>query len=551
MPKLKLREIPGVYYDTLRRNGQLGLPMRLRLFIFLLLFLIIIMLGVLLILLATGVFQAGVDEHRSILESELNHIAGDISKSFGALSVQTVDLAKLLSVSMERNLKEHGGSAASLQGTPELLEHLLEDELDKLIAALEKSRGSGAFLLLNATVNPELPGAVSSRACLYLKNMEPNIVNGMAANLRYRFGPITMARNNGIYILPQWQMEMDISSMPCFTELMATARENKLPLSRLYRWCEGTSLPDSSERMMLCLAPLIASDGTVFGLCGLEVSEMLFKLTYATELKNYNHLFCLLSPLKDNKLRLSEALFAGSFSPGPAAPERTILETFTGKSNFFSYRQTGKEEYAGLHQIVSLYPADSAFVAEQWTVALMLPQQELAKLISAKNHSLILGLIVLMLVTIGLASFTSHRYIHPVVAALEHVKQSGPTAKTNIPEIDDLIEFLATQDEITVTAEKKKLPAQEHSALYLEFVNNIRTLSAAEKIVFDLYVEGHTAKEIAEILCLSINTIKTHNRRIYTKLNVSSRKELMVYIQMMEEAEGAFSPGSPFPVDKA
>lgn len=58
----------------------------------------------------------------------------------------------------------------------------------------------------------------------------------------------------------------------------------------------------------------------------------------------------------------------------------------------------------------------------------------------------------------------------------------------------------------------------------------------AERAVFDLYMEGHTAKEIADILCLSINTIKTHNRRIYMKLNVSSRKELMVYIQMMEEA---------------
>ena len=54
---------------------------------------------------------------------------------------------------------------------------------------------------------------------------------------------------------------------------------------------------------------------------------------------------------------------------------------------------------------------------------------------------------------------------------------------------------------------------------------------------------GHTAREIAEILCLSINTIKTHNRRIYMKLNVTSRKELMVYIQMMEEAKDAYVQG--------
>ena len=50
-------------------------------------------------------------------------------------------------------------------------------------------------------------------------------------------------------------------------------------------------------------------------------------------------------------------------------------------------------------------------------------------------------------------------------------------------------------------------------------------------------MKGYTAREIADVLCLSINTIKTHNRRIYSKLNVTSRKELMIYIQMMGEAK--------------
>jgi ATP/maltotriose-dependent transcriptional regulator MalT len=32
-----------------------------------------------------------------------------------------------------------------------------------------------------------------------------------------------------------------------------------------------------------------------------------------------------------------------------------------------------------------------------------------------------------------------------------------------------------------------------------------------------------------------MNTIKTHNRRIYAKLGVSSRKEMMVYVEMMRD----------------
>ena len=57
-------------------------------------------------------------------------------------------------------------------------------------------------------------------------------------------------------------------------------------------------------------------------------------------------------------------------------------------------------------------------------------------------------------------------------------------------------------------------------------------------LLYTSYMEGYTAREIADKLYLSINTIKTHNKRIYMKLNVTSRKELMVYVQMMAREPG-------------
>jgi len=46
---------------------------------------------------------------------------------------------------------------------------------------------------------------------------------------------------------------------------------------------------------------------------------------------------------------------------------------------------------------------------------------------------------------------------------------------------------------------------------------------------------GYSAKEIADQLFLSINTIKTHNKHIFSKLNVASREELILYINMLKE----------------
>lgn len=52
-------------------------------------------------------------------------------------------------------------------------------------------------------------------------------------------------------------------------------------------------------------------------------------------------------------------------------------------------------------------------------------------------------------------------------------------------------------------------------------------LSRQENNIKALIIEGKTNKEIAEELFISLSTVKTHISNIYSKLNVSNRKELM------------------------
>ncbi|MDP2950730.1 MAG: response regulator transcription factor [Chloroflexota bacterium] len=55
------------------------------------------------------------------------------------------------------------------------------------------------------------------------------------------------------------------------------------------------------------------------------------------------------------------------------------------------------------------------------------------------------------------------------------------------------------------------------------------SLTEREKEVLKLIGQGHTNQEIADILCLSINTVQTHRTHIMNKLNLHSRAELMKY----------------------
>ena len=79
--------------------------------------------------------------------------------------------------------------------------------------------------------------------------------------------------------------------------------------------------------------------------------------------------------------------------------------------------------------------------------------------------------------------------------------------------------------------EPAKLPP-DMEALFHAFSEKVATLSSAERRILDYYIEGHDPAEIPELAFISIHTVKKHNRSIYQKLEVASRDELMLYIEL-------------------
>lgn len=59
------------------------------------------------------------------------------------------------------------------------------------------------------------------------------------------------------------------------------------------------------------------------------------------------------------------------------------------------------------------------------------------------------------------------------------------------------------------------------------FMDSLETLTKTERIVFNYYIELKTTKEIMSELEIKENTLKFHNKNLYSKLGVSSRKQLM------------------------
>lgn len=520
----------------LRKNG---LSLQRRSFTFFILFLSAVMFGLLLVLFSTGAFSVGFKECYVFLRNELKHIAGDVARDFGVLSVEGVSLASRLTDQIERRLHAEGLSPSQLKNHPHLLEPILSDCVELLSTALEKNKSSGVFLILDATVNPALANADRSRAGLFLKNMEPNVINLAFPAIRFLRGPASIARQKRLNLLPQWQMEFQVEPGDFFFTTLNAAKGSELPLSRLYYWSPCCTLAGNYEKAMLLCVPLVTSDGLVVGVCGFEVSAMLFKLQNTPASSTYTRAFTMLAPVQGNTLDASKAMYAGNYSVISLQNNGT-LSIKASENGIGNYSGSNGAMYAGLHQKINLYPKNTAFSGDEWVVAILIPEKDLRVTIREQNRRFLSLLFMLLIFSVGTASLISRHQMAPVVGALRMVKngQVATYEKTNIQEIDDLFAFLASQDTSDRPASGMG-EATTNSTLFQNFVKNIETLSPAERTVFNLYMKGFTAPEIAEILCLSINTIKTHNKRIYAKLNVTSRKELLLYVQLLREQEGA------------
>ena len=85
------------------------------------------------------------------------------------------------------------------------------------------------------------------------------------------------------------------------------------------------------------------------------------------------------------------------------------------------------------------------------------------------------------------------------------------------------------QDAAEISLKEVKIP--EKSSVSISqcqfFATHLNTLTPTEKLVYELYIHGKSSKEILAELNIKENTLKYHNRNIYSKLGVSSRKQLI------------------------
>ena len=546
----------------------------------------LLLVALLLIALLTGLFLLDRFDNTKRntyeqLELQMDVFEKDISTYFDHLAATGVRLSEDMSLLLDNYLAGEGISFSDIADSKDHIYEIQSAMFDPLRTKLLQENCSGAFVLLNTTLNTSLPDADRSRAGLYLQTSGYETANQDIVLYR---GLSEIRKHDNLLLHNKWRMEFHTDSFPDYDSIIS---ESALPIYTSYRITDLFVLPGTSDKAILLVVPIFGADETFYGLCGFEISNSFFQ-TYHAQPTTIAHPTFLLSSESSNSIDAANSLSCGS-TEGYYRTPSGILQKKSEGNGLFSF--TGDTlPYIGITRSIHLAPDNEAFTL---SVLIQKSDFDIAVRKNTLQNILLWSLVLFFVITCCI--YFSEKFLSPVLKGLEQIKNNRHTeVSSSVPEINDLFAFLADKDnvheqELQLLMEEKQAAQKEKERLqaecqdaqdmyeaaqskyeaaqnkfeaaqnkyeaaqteisrlaysrkqevdpdnYNQFLQGIDTLTPTERKIFDYYLAGKTVKEIIEIACIKESTLRYHNQNIYGKLNVNSLKQLLRYATLMQQ----------------
>ncbi len=513
-----------IYY-ALKNEEDRVYSMRRRLMTYLLVMTLIAFSILVIALLALEFISDSDTRIEDELKLQLRNDQRQVGTELENLVTRGLELSGNLGRETQQLLTETHMECEDLNDNPEMLEQLQEKYYGYMNTLLQVSEASGVFSIVNATTNTSVSDADDSRSCLYLRVNNIDLSDKVSKETNLYRGIPKVGRQKNLNLNNQWDLEFDTSALPEYRAMIASNTDDVVAA---YRWKERTGLPNMWEEAMFLMFPFAGSDGTVYGICGLEISEALFTLLHPTIESEFGQIVTVLAPVEEDGLHLEKGLVGGT--QGTYLTDCQVLKV-ASKNNGLTY-YTGKNEiYVGIQEEFSMATEANG---EDWMLCVLLPRSNYRKYVEQNRLIRILIATLFLAIMLVLAFYISRTYVQPILDGLESIwdDEMDENSRTGYSEIDDLIMLLKEKNKDQEVMETSNLPP-EIRELFDRFLLNVTTLSPSESRIMELYMDGYEINEIPDALFVSLATVRKHNRSIYNKLEVASRDEMMLFIDLL------------------
>lgn len=552
---LRLKEIRSVLEAA--QTQSVSMRRRLMLYLFTIMFFFAFLIAMLLFLFG-AIDPIGYEIERA-LSNQLENSVYSLEHQSNDQAAYVLAFSQQITAAVKDELSDAGITFNELRNTPDALESMQYRLFDVVSSNMKLAPCSGAFCFLKTTVNDALPD--KSYNGLYLKFANLYAENTIHNDVCLFRGFSTVAREKNINLHSTWQLETQEGLFPEIDGVMSGKSES---ISGAFFLTSVYKLPDTWESVRFLCIPVLDSGGNTIGVCGFEISSLYFSLSHKTMGSSQAHIFCALLT-EDSDCYVGQ--IAGNQS-GYFPPIENSFSVENGSS--LTTFHSGDTEFVGKTQELTI--GTTAHM-----VAAMLPATEYQALVQTVRLKIAAFLFIASFAILVSILWGSKKYVAPILKDLEQIKTNTDRtqSESHVLEIEDLFAFLAEQDrehEAALSAlNQERLEAesrQERLQSKLEqtssdlgsaqaeiarlaysrkqeidpddfqyFLEGISQLTPTERKVFDLYLKGKNAKEIIAILGVTENTLKFHNKNIYNKLGVSSRKQLLRYATLMKQQE--------------
>ena len=512
---LRLREMRSV----LEKAKTQGVSMQRRLVLYWFSMALAILAAVLLVVSLTGVFSNTAQKFGQSLTIQKHNTASALAGQMDQLTAQSIALSEELTRELDKQLAAGGRTFSALNDDPGAIAAVETALYPALNTYLKSGACSGAVFCLDATANTALPGAATSRAGLYLRYSALRAIGATDQHVTCFRGTAETARSTQVQMHNRWNPELNVQAVPGYTQLL---RGSDGRLAERCLWTGRIALPDTWESVTLLCVPMLDSAGNVRGICGAELSDLYFRLTYPAVDSAYGSMVTVLAPIDGDRLLLGQAMIGS-----PGGSYLTADGTLTCKTGrYYNTYSDGSRTYLGLHEPIGATDAAGRKLA----AVVLVPEIGLRTLEARSRMVWIAGSLVFLAAMLLLSTYLSRRFVTPISRSLQAIREQTPGEHpSGISEIDELLAFVRSRAAEQLTAGGLPPNIEE---LLSGFRDRVQTLTPMERTVLQYYIDGCSLEEVAARAYISVATAKKHNTNINRKLGVTSREELMLYIDL-------------------
>lgn len=330
----------------------------------------------------------------------------------------------------EELLRKEGVTAAAIRTDKDLNRSILASCADSLISLLRRDMVNDVFLILDSGTLYDADGR-SLRPGMYLRDTdvdENSIVDNK--DIFMDVGSSETARNYGLPLDFGWSLYFDVTDTESgrndyFYEPLETYAENShTPLYNLGYWSGLTSISDLQQGSIKYSLPLVAEDGTVYGILGIGLLEKTIQQIIPTsDFTNATTCYILATDPEGNE-QYRQQLHRGASYGWLVGSDGVISAKSSAEHNLYDFTYEGGPAAVGSIQRLNIYKSGSPYRNRNWVLISIVDKDEILNTYHVLVRTISFSMVIAFVVSVAFSIFVGRRLGKPVIKMEETLNSS-------------------------------------------------------------------------------------------------------------------------------